>query len=202
MKGKRPTTEEKIRMLREVAGGRSIREVCQEKNLSEATPHRWRKRFGLMEVSEARRLKELERENLELRKLLAESLLKNRVLETVCEKKALSPAARRGEARRLSSSGLCSARAACRMLARSTYRYRGRPPSEAEAALHRRLRELSERHPRYDYRRIAALLSSAATMVRKSTRCLRTTEVLAATCSPTIQNWIGGSNSARRRSRR
>ena len=75
-------------------------------------------------------------------------------------KKALSPAARREEAQRLSASGLCSARAACRILqlARSTYRYRGRPPTEQEEALHRRLQELSERHPRYGYRRIAALL--------------------------------------------
>jgi putative transposase len=42
MKGKKHTTEEKIRLLREVDGGGSIREVCQEKNISEATHHRWR----------------------------------------------------------------------------------------------------------------------------------------------------------------
>ena len=87
MKGKRHTTEEKIRILREVDGGRSIREVSQEKNISEATYHRWRAQFGLMEVNEARRLKELERENGELKKMLAESLPRNRVLEAVCEKK-------------------------------------------------------------------------------------------------------------------
>ena len=87
MKGKRHTTAEKIRMLREVDGGRSIREVCPEKKLSEATCHRWRARFGLMEVNEAKRLKELERENGELKQMLAESLLKNRVLEAVCEKR-------------------------------------------------------------------------------------------------------------------
>jgi putative transposase len=45
------------------------------------------KQFGHMEINEARRLKELERENGELKKMLAESLLKNRVLEAVCEKK-------------------------------------------------------------------------------------------------------------------
>lgn len=75
-------------------------------------------------------------------------------------KKALSAASRREHARRLTSEGVCSARAACRILklARSTYRYRGRPPTEEEAALHRRLKELSEKHPRYGYRRIAALL--------------------------------------------
>ncbi|MGA1600630.1 MAG: transposase [bacterium] len=87
MKGKRHTTEEKIRTLRDVDGGRPIREVCQEKNISEATYHRWRRQFGLMDVNEAKRMKELERENAELKKMLAESLLKNRVLEAVCEKK-------------------------------------------------------------------------------------------------------------------
>jgi len=49
--------------------------------------HRWKKQFGQLEVNDARRLKELERENSELKKMLAESLLKNRVLEAVCEKK-------------------------------------------------------------------------------------------------------------------
>jgi len=87
MKGKRHTAEEKIRALREVDGGRSVREMCQEKNISEATYHRWRAQFGMMDLNEARRLKELERENSELKKMLAESLLKNRVLEAVCEKK-------------------------------------------------------------------------------------------------------------------
>jgi putative transposase len=122
------------------------------------------KQFGLMEVNEARRMKELERENSELKKMLAESLLKNRVLEAVWEKIALRVARRREHAQRLTSEGLCSARAACRILklARSTYRYRGRPPTEQEAALHRRLKELSEQHPRYGYRRMAACSSRKA----------------------------------------
>jgi putative transposase len=87
MKGKRYTTEEKIRILREADGGRTILEVCRERNISEQTFHRWKRQFGMMEINEARRLKDLERENAELKKMLAESLLKNRVLEAVCEKK-------------------------------------------------------------------------------------------------------------------
>jgi putative transposase len=88
MKGKRYTTEEKIRVLREAERGeKSIQELCREENVSEVTFHRWKKQFGHMEINEARRLKELERENNELKKMLAESLLKNRVLEAVCEKK-------------------------------------------------------------------------------------------------------------------
>lgn len=87
MKGKRYTTEDKIRILRQADSGQTIGEVIREVNISEVTFHRWKKQFGQMEVSEAKRLKELERENTELKKMLAESLLKNRVLEFVCEKK-------------------------------------------------------------------------------------------------------------------
>jgi putative transposase len=88
MKGKRYTTEDKIRILREAdRGEKSIPELCREENVSEVTFHRWKKQFGHMEVNEARRLKELERENSELKKMLAEEMLKNRVLQFVCEKK-------------------------------------------------------------------------------------------------------------------
>jgi putative transposase len=88
MKGKRYTTEEKIRILRAAdRGEKSIQDLCREENISEVTFHRWKKQFGHMEVNEARRLKELERENNELKKMLAEEMLKNRVLEAVCEKK-------------------------------------------------------------------------------------------------------------------
>ncbi len=88
MKSKRYTTEERIRILREAdAGGRTIAELCKEKNISEVTFHRWKREFGMMEVNEAKRLKELERENTELKKMLADSLLENRVLRFVNEKK-------------------------------------------------------------------------------------------------------------------
>ena len=88
MKGKRSTTEDKICILREAdRGEKSIADVCREENLSEVSFHRWKRPFGQMDLNEARRLKELERENNELKQMLAESLLKNRVLAVVCEKK-------------------------------------------------------------------------------------------------------------------
>ena len=88
MKGKRATTEDKIRILREAdRGEKSIQDICREGNLSVVSFHRWKRQFGQMDINEARRLKELERENRGLKKRLAESLLKNRVLEAVCGKK-------------------------------------------------------------------------------------------------------------------
>lgn len=87
MNGQRYTTEDKIRLLREAdRGERTIQAICQEANSSEVTFHRWKKQFGHLEVNEAWRLQELERENTELKKMLAEELLKNRVLSYVCEK--------------------------------------------------------------------------------------------------------------------
>jgi putative transposase len=87
MKGKRYTNEDKIRILREADGGKAILDVCRDHNISEVTFHRWKQQLGQVEINDARRLRELERENTELKKMLAESLLKNRVLEAVCEKK-------------------------------------------------------------------------------------------------------------------
>jgi len=87
MKAKRYSTEEKIRILRQADAGHSIGEVCREHNLSQVSFHRWKKQFGQMEVNEAKRLKDLERENTELKKMLAARLMENRVLKFVCEKK-------------------------------------------------------------------------------------------------------------------
>ena len=64
-----------------------MQELCREENISEVSFQRWKKQFGQMDVNEARRLKELERENTELKKMLAEEMLKNRVLSYVCKKK-------------------------------------------------------------------------------------------------------------------
>ncbi|MEI7809814.1 MAG: IS3 family transposase, partial [Verrucomicrobiota bacterium] len=72
----------------------------------------------------------------------------------------MSPAHRRALAQDLVKDGTCSQRVACRMLklARSTFRYQGRPPTAKEEQLRKQLLELSAKHPRYGYRRIAALL--------------------------------------------
>ena len=75
-------------------------------------------------------------------------------------KKVISPEQRRRAARAVVASQLCSGRAACRFLkvSRSTYWYRSKEPTSQEQRLLKRLRELSEKHARYGYRRIAALL--------------------------------------------
>ena len=88
MKGKRYSTEEKVRILREAdAGEQSIVDICREKNISDVTFHRWKRQFGHMDLNEAKRLKELERENTGLKKMLADAMLAKKVLEYALEKK-------------------------------------------------------------------------------------------------------------------
>ena len=87
MKQKRYTPEQIITILREVDAGKGIQDVCRANNISPQSSHRWRKKYGRMELRDAKRLKELERENTQLKKIVAEQMLENRVLKEVNAKK-------------------------------------------------------------------------------------------------------------------
>jgi putative transposase len=81
MKQKRHTPEEIVRLLRESeASGLSQEKFCQQKQISVPTLHRWRKKYGLMDEADAKRLKALEKENAELKKMYAEAMLGNKIL--------------------------------------------------------------------------------------------------------------------------
>jgi len=73
--------------LKEAEQTGNIREVCRLHNLTEQTFYRWRNKFGGMEVSDAKKLRELERENTELKKMVAELSLDNRMLKDLNSKK-------------------------------------------------------------------------------------------------------------------
>ena len=84
-------------------------------------------------------------------------------------KKIVSPEQRKQMARAVVKAALCSGRAACRFLrlSRATYWYRGQPPSPQSQRLMSQMRVLSEKHPRYGYRRISALLRQEGWSVGK-----------------------------------
>ncbi|MTI63318.1 MAG: transposase [Methylophaga sp.] len=84
---KRFTEEQIIRILKEAEAGLPIKELCRKHNISDVTFYTWRKKYGGMEVSEARRLKGLEQENAKLKKLLAESMLDNEALKAALNRK-------------------------------------------------------------------------------------------------------------------
>ncbi len=84
---KRFSDEQIISILKEAEAGLAVKELCRKHNISDATFYTWRKKFGGMEVSEARRLKAVEDENARLKKLLAESLLDNEALKAALNRK-------------------------------------------------------------------------------------------------------------------
>ena len=76
-----------MRILREADGGKTVVQVCSEYNVSEQTFHRWRRQYGTAEVSDVRRLKQLESENQQLKRLVASLALDNQLLKELNAKK-------------------------------------------------------------------------------------------------------------------
>ena len=86
---KRHTPEQIVRRLREadelLSGGGSIADACISLGVSEATYHRWRKRYGGVEVQALKRLKVLEKENTRLKKIVADQAVDISILKEVAE---------------------------------------------------------------------------------------------------------------------
>lgn len=75
MKRSRFSEERIIGILREQDGGAKVDEICRRHGISQATFHAWRKKYGGMEVSDARRLKALEEENVKLKRIVADQAI-------------------------------------------------------------------------------------------------------------------------------
>lgn len=88
MKISHHTAEQIIKILEQgERGDQTIGAVCREHGITESTFYRWRKAYGGMSVNEAQRLKELEKENARLKRLLAERLLEVDALKELIAKK-------------------------------------------------------------------------------------------------------------------
>ncbi len=85
MSKKRHTSEQIISRLREaevlLSQGQSVPEACKKIEILEQTYYRWRKEYGGLRLDQAKRLKELERENTRLKKLVADQALDNAILK-------------------------------------------------------------------------------------------------------------------------
>ena len=86
MKRKRFTEEQIIEILKQAEAGGTNQEICRKNGITEQTFYRWRSKYGGMQVSDAKRLKELETENRKLKQLLAEAHLDNAALKEVLSK--------------------------------------------------------------------------------------------------------------------
>ncbi len=87
MQRSRFTETQIVKILKEVEGGRLVKDVCREHGISDATYYNWKSKYGGMEASDVKRLKELEEENRKLKQMYAELSIETRILKDVIEKK-------------------------------------------------------------------------------------------------------------------
>ncbi len=89
MSTKRYKPEQVVNLLRqievEIANGKTTPQACRGAQITEQTYYRWRKEFGGLKVDQAKRLKELEKENSRLKRLVAELSLEKQVLREVAQ---------------------------------------------------------------------------------------------------------------------
>ncbi len=175
---KRHTPEEIITKLRRVealtAEGSTVADAVREIGVTEVTYYRWRKTYADVGKPEARRLRELEKENARLKKLVADLSPKattssaNTFAEGGRAGKVLSPARKREAVAHVQRQLGVSERRACRVVGqpRSTHRYTPERPAQ-DRALVARLLQLSRQHPRYGYRRAWAVLRGQGWAVNK-----------------------------------
>ncbi len=87
MKKSRYTESQIFQILKEAESGVPVAEVCRKHGMSDATFYKWRAKYGGMDTSSMKRLKELEEENARLKKMYAEEKLKAEIIQEAMEKK-------------------------------------------------------------------------------------------------------------------
>lgn len=84
---KRFTERQIVAAIKKQEAGIAVKDICREIGISEPTFYNWKSKYGGMEVSDVTRLRELEKENSELKKMYAEACIENRAMKNFIEKK-------------------------------------------------------------------------------------------------------------------
>jgi len=75
MKRRRFSEEQVVQILQEIEGGKSVEEICREYNVARSTVYLWRKKYGGLDKPLLKKLKQLEKENARLKKIVAQQVL-------------------------------------------------------------------------------------------------------------------------------
>ncbi|MEH3046964.1 IS3 family transposase [Sphingomonas adhaesiva] len=166
MPAKKHKPEEIIGKLREVeivlGQGGTTAEACRRIAVSEQTYYRWRKEYGGLKTDQARRMKDLEKENARLRRAISDLTLDKLILQEAAKGKLLSPARRRRCIDQVREVLDVSERRVCRVLGQHRSTQRKVPcGADDEQALTDDVVALAKQYGRYGYRRVTALLHAA-----------------------------------------
>ncbi|MCP0914258.1 IS3 family transposase [Legionella sp. 27cVA30] len=161
MKRSRFTEHQILNILKHVENGRLVKDVCREHGISDATYYNWKAKYGGMEASDIKRMKQLEEENAKLKRMFADLSLENRALKDVIGKKALKPAEKREMADYLVNEYGMSLRQSCAALSLSRTGYYYQPAVNKDETVIKELMEVTERYPRYGFRKVFVKLRQA-----------------------------------------
>ena len=84
---KRFTESQIVASIKKQEAGIPVKDICREVGISDATFYNWKAKYGGMEASDVKRMKELEAENAQLKSMYAEASIENRALRNLIEKK-------------------------------------------------------------------------------------------------------------------
>jgi putative transposase len=87
MKKSRFTEQQIINILKQADAGVKVQDLCRQHGISDATYYKWKSKYGGMEASDIKRLREVEAENSKLKRMFADTALENRALKDLIEKK-------------------------------------------------------------------------------------------------------------------
>ncbi|MDX2045470.1 MAG: IS3 family transposase [Chitinophagaceae bacterium] len=146
MKKKRFTEAQIVSILHQQEAGKSAKDISREHGISDATFYNWKAKYGGMQVSDVKRMKDLEEENARLKRIVANQTLEIDAIKTVLEKKLRRPDDKREVAVMLVQEKL-SVRRACKLVAlpRSVLMYQKKPKDDS--SLIEALHELVDKHP-------------------------------------------------------
>ncbi len=156
MKRKRFRVEQIVAVLKQAEAGMPVAELIRHVGISKQTFYRWKKVYAGLQTDQVRQLKQLQDENAQLKKVVAELTLDKAMLTEVL-KKVVKSSPRRHVVDYLKSAYGVAERRACRLVAtRSVYQYRSH--RDPQAALRQRMCEIAATRVRYGYRKIGVLL--------------------------------------------
>ncbi|NSL85258.1 IS3 family transposase [Chitinophaga sp. Mgbs1] len=160
MKKTRFTETQIVSILKQQENGLATKDICREHGISEATFYNWKSKYGGMEASDVKRLKDLEEENSRLKRLYADLSLDNQILKDLFHKKRLGPSTKRQVAEELVADQGISVSRACRIVSfpRSKFYYRSR---RNDQVLIDTLQNLAFKHTSYGFRKLFAYLRRA-----------------------------------------
>lgn len=158
MRKARFTEHQLIAVLKSVEAGRTVKDVCREAGISEASYYNWKAKYAGMEASDIKKMKDLEDENRRLKQMFADLSLEYRALKDIIEKKALKPAIKRELVSYLTAQFAMSLRKACRTLSLSRTVYFYQTDTRRDEPVIHALTELAERYPRYGFKKLFQLL--------------------------------------------